>query len=390
MGQKVGAAGALHPARAQPVNLTIDREAILDATSRAMGAVMRRTLIPILTHVHLQGQDGELEVRATDLDLQVAVRAPCDITTPGALTCSAQALFDVLRSFPSGGEVSLSLVDGRLHVMCGRSTFRLPTMRSSEFPHLPEDGLIECGPIAAEALLAAVATVQHAICRDGAKFALCGLRMVRAKDGLHCVATDGRQMALAVSACDLSDQFPPITVPQGAVEQLRRTFPTGDIQIAASDRLVRFCGSGAEMVSKVIEADYPDYMAAVGKVGEGCATLEAAQLASMLRRALVVARDTDRTARLTISAGSVAMAAYDMNIGDITDEIEAVYDGDDVRISTPAGQLIEAMDRSGAEMVDLRFGPTSPMLLIRPVAAEAPVFMIARTKLDMAQQAQAA
>ena len=118
------------------MKFSVERAALLKATSRAQGVVERRTTIPILSNVLLEAEGGQAALRATDLDIEVAESIPAMVERAGATTVPAHTLHEIARKLPDGATVSLSFdaASGRLDVAAGRSRFTLPTLPREDFP----------------------------------------------------------------------------------------------------------------------------------------------------------------------------------------------------------------------------------------------------------------
>lgn len=358
------------------MKLVVGRDALLGALSRAVGVVDRRTTIPILACAHLTAKAGSLQVRATDMDMQVCVDVGCSSEAGGVLAVEASLLHDALKALPAGGEVILEGMDtGRLSVRCGRSNFRIPYLPADAFPSLPEDRLEAAGAVPAAELSAGLKGVIHAASRNEARFILNGVLLEAAPTGLRFVATDGKQLALCDRPANVPS-LPPIILPFRAATQIQRTFTEGAVAMKTNGRLLHLSSEGVSLTAKLIEGGFPPYALALAKPREQTLTVETRTFTNLLRRALVVAHDSDRTVRLKIAPGLISMLAHHINRGDTEDQIEAAYEGPEARLSAPADQLVSALEQSGAEMVELQFGGESP-ILVRPVAAESPAFLVA-------------
>ena len=71
------------------MKFTIDRAALLKAVGHVQSVVERRNTIPILSNVKLSASDGQLELAATDMDLEVVERVTADVASNGATTSPA-------------------------------------------------------------------------------------------------------------------------------------------------------------------------------------------------------------------------------------------------------------------------------------------------------------
>src|ERR1700730_16635819 len=69
--------------RVATMKLTIERAALLKALGHVQSVVERRTTIPILSSVLLRASAGRLALSATDMDLEIVERVPCQIEQDG-------------------------------------------------------------------------------------------------------------------------------------------------------------------------------------------------------------------------------------------------------------------------------------------------------------------
>ncbi|PKP63283.1 MAG: DNA polymerase III subunit beta, partial [Alphaproteobacteria bacterium HGW-Alphaproteobacteria-8] len=118
------------------MKISVERSALLKATSRAQGVVERRTTIPILSNVLIEAEGGMASLRATDLDIEITETIPAMVSQAGAVTVPAHTLHDIVRKLPEGATVALSAdtATGRLEVSAGRARFTLPTLPREDFP----------------------------------------------------------------------------------------------------------------------------------------------------------------------------------------------------------------------------------------------------------------
>src|SRR3954469_24116290 len=98
--------------------LQIDRDALLKPLQAVTGIVEKRHTLPILSNVLLEKKSDQLELVATDLEIEIATR--CEAGKGGAdeqhLTVSARKLQDILRSMPEGAIIALDAQNNRLQV----------------------------------------------------------------------------------------------------------------------------------------------------------------------------------------------------------------------------------------------------------------------------------
>ncbi|TIW40382.1 MAG: DNA polymerase III subunit beta, partial [Mesorhizobium sp.] len=120
------------------MRVILERSNLLKSLNHVHRVVERRNTIPILSNVLLSAEGATLEMKATDLDLEVTEATPAKVERGGATTVPAHLLYDIVRKLADGAEVMLKTdEDGNaMTVTSGRSSFRLQCLPQSDFPAL--------------------------------------------------------------------------------------------------------------------------------------------------------------------------------------------------------------------------------------------------------------
>ena len=148
-----------------------------------------------------------------------------------------------------------------------------------------------------------VGRTSYAMSQDESRPFLNGLYLIARKQELRLVATDGHRLALARSAVDADVEMAGI-VPRKAVQELTRVLGGAervDLAVGESKFFVRT--EGFELVSKLVEGQFPNYEQVIPKSSPLRLVVEREPLLAAIRRVAVVADDRTRPVRLTASAG---------------------------------------------------------------------------------------
>ncbi len=79
--------------------------------------------------------DGQLELRATDLDIEITESVPAMVGVAGTTTVPAHTLYEIVRKLADGAEVNLE-TDGtneQMKITSGRSNFNLTCLAPDGF-----------------------------------------------------------------------------------------------------------------------------------------------------------------------------------------------------------------------------------------------------------------
>ena len=119
------------------MKVTLERNHLLKSLSHVHRVVERRNTYPILANVLFKAGDDKVELRATDLDIEVTESVPAMVSTAGTTTVPAHTLYEIVRKLSDGAEVRLETDGGENMVLTsGRSRFNLACLSPDSFPDL--------------------------------------------------------------------------------------------------------------------------------------------------------------------------------------------------------------------------------------------------------------
>ena len=230
------------------MKVTLERSALLKSLGHVHRVVEKRNTIPILSNVLLNASGDGLQLKATDLDLEVTEFIPADVGQKGATTLPAHTLYEIVRKLPDGAQVSLEAGDnGQLQLRSGRSRFNLQSLPESDFPDLAAGELTHAFKIGAAELKRLIDKTQFAISNEETRYYLNGVFMhvaeVEGQAFLRAVATDGHRLArLEAPAPSGAVGMPGIIIPRKAVAEVQKLIedPEAEIGVELSSTKIRF------------------------------------------------------------------------------------------------------------------------------------------------------
>jgi DNA polymerase-3 subunit beta len=187
------------------MKVTLERNHLLKSLGHVHRVVERRNTYPILANVLLKAADGALDLRATDLDIEVTESVPAMVGQPGTTTVPAHTLYEIVRKLADGAEVRLENEGtDQLLVTSGRSRFHLACLSPDSFPDLKSGTFTHTFSIAAALFRELIERTQFAISNEETRYYLNGIYLhtldVNGAPTLRAVATDGHRMARSVGA----------------------------------------------------------------------------------------------------------------------------------------------------------------------------------------------
>jgi DNA polymerase III subunit beta len=367
---------------------------------RALGALVRavptRTTLTVLGHLLLSAEKDSLTLTATDLEIGIRTSIPADVVKPGATTVPAKLLAGVVGEL-NEDRATMALKDDRLRISAGRSSTTLATAPATEFPPGPQPADGEAITLPREELLRAIGRVRPAVSTDEARAVLTGVFMRLDGERLTLVTTDGHRLVESRLEGVTSPEETAI-VPVKALAELRRAFKdeTGAVELRfapARNQVFFRCGA-AEVTSRLIEGQYPNYDAAIPKQASSVVRAARAELVRAVRMVGVVSESVSaRAVSLVIDSSSIRLTSQAPEVGEAETEVEAGLEGVEMQIALNSRFLLDALAAIDADRVEMRLGgPTTPAV-ISGVDAESctcvvmPIRMAAPPKVSLSTEA---
>jgi DNA polymerase III subunit beta len=118
------------------MKLTITTDKLCALLDAAKPAISTRSTLPILSHVLLKAEAGQLRVSATTLDIWIEATDEATIEADGAVCLPFLRLINAAKQF-DGATVAIEAKNGAANFKSGASSLKLPTTSADEFPPVP-------------------------------------------------------------------------------------------------------------------------------------------------------------------------------------------------------------------------------------------------------------
>ena len=347
------------------MKFVVEPSELVDAVNWVARSLSTRPIKPELLGIMI---DVDTSITLTGSDLETSTKAilKADIASKGKVLVPGRLLAEIARSLPNK-PITFVLDGTRVLVTAGSAKFTLPTLSVNEYPNLPE--LPEtAGLIASDLFTTAVNQVAIAAGKDDSLPTLTGVHIEINKNNITLAATDRYRLAVReltwqakdgnievntlVRARTLSDAAKSLTTHSQVTLALS---PTG-----ANEKLIGFISELKTMTSRTLDGTFPPF-----KPSESVAqaVIEVAPFLDSVRRVALV---TDKTVplRLIFSHNSLQLEAGAGEEAQATEELEIVYNGEDINIAFNPTYLTDGLQAIGTPFVQIDFtGASKPAVL---------------------------
>ena len=299
---------------------------------------------------------------------------PGKVEVGGATTTPARLLTDIVAGLPANERVDLELqAQETLYIKAGRFETRIKGIDAEEFPAIPTASETPTTRIAQNVLRKALAQVTFAAATDEARPILTGVLARFEGTQLTLAAADNYRVAVNTIAILDPVEETSIVIPARSLDALARVLSDTDdpvnLVLAPSRNQVLFHLEGLDLVSRLIDGQFPNYQQVLPKSHATTARVDRDELLKAVRQAGFIALSSANIVKLHIGkeaeTGLMVSAAAD--IGDNHSEVEAQVEGDGTTISFNAKYLVDVLSNVSADQFSIELnGPLSPVVF-RPI-----------------------
>jgi DNA polymerase III subunit beta len=325
-----------------------------------------RSAVQALSGVQIAADDS-VELRATDMEVALRVPLEAEIERPGTVVLPARLLVDVVRQLPSG-DVSLELrpTEQDVEVVAGTARFHIRTLRSEDFPPLPEPGGDQIVTMPAPAFTETITRVARSASRDETRPILTGILVSAGGEELRMVATDSYRLSVKETRLEtaLAEGFE-ANVPARALEELGRLVreDVDDIRIGVRANQVVFEVDGLALSSRLIDGQFPNYRQLLPEAYEHELTVNREEFLEVVRRISLMAQK-NAPLRLSFSEGEVSISAQTPDVGEASEPMPIPFAGEPFEIGFNPDFLLAGLESAGSADVVLKLiSPLRPGLL---------------------------
>lgn len=348
------------------MELTVTQENL----ARALGATSRvasgKTL-PILNNILLRTDGHRLMVAATNLEIASTQLIGAKIINEGAITIPARLITEFVSSLPKTSTVTLKAQENKLHITADGYSSIVNGQIADEFPELPtinEKTAISYA-INTHALKQAIGQTILTASNDATRPVLTGVYWHSHNGSLYLAATDGYRLSekrLLETGSDVA-----AIIPTSTLQEVLRTINEDieEIEVLFDESQVRFRLNDAEITSRLIDGNFPDYRQLIPATSETVVKLPRTEFAQITKVAGLFARESGGSITITADAdkGKLSLHSVASELGENTSETTADVSADG-QVTLNSRYLTEALGVIDGETVVFRFsGKLSPCVL---------------------------
>lgn len=348
------------------MELTLTQENFSKALSAVGRVASTKTQLPILSNILLRTDGNRLLVAATNLEIATTQYIGAKIAKPGAITVPARLISEFVSSLPKGS-IDLKVVGENIHISSGKYKSIINGVIADDFPELPtinESDSVSYS-INTEEFKQAVSQTIITASADSTRPVLTGVYWHAHEGWIYLAATDGYRLSerrLVETKSEVA-----AIIPTQTLQEVLRTIvdDVETVDILFDESQVRFRINEAEVISRLVDGNFPDYRQLIPAKSDITAVMNKAEFGRVTKVAGLFARESGGSITVTVDddAKTVSLHSIASELGENTSELDAEVTGSgDVTLNSR--YLSEALGVLDADEISFSFsGKLSPIIL---------------------------
>jgi len=341
----------------------------------------KNTSLPILSNVLIKAEKGILSLTTTNLEIGINCLVRGKIDKDGAYTLNSKLLYDYVSLLPSQ-KVDIELKDDILEIKAAQQEAKIKGNSADEFPLIP---LVEKkNPYQCKIsdLLKAFAQVLFAVSASETRPEISGLYLNFNEGTLTLAATDSYRLAekkikLKEKAKSERDVILPARTAQELMRILSSLNPLAEgaeeqpgesdlLNIYFEDNQVLFTFDNVELVSRIIEGQYPNYKQIIPSNYKIKSIINISDLIKAAKTASLFSRAGIYDINLEFKKGDMIVSSTNNQVGENKSKVESKVEGGDDKIVINFRYLLDGLQNMDSSFVIFEMTDSDNPCVLRP------------------------
>ncbi len=360
------------------------QENLKQALNIAERIIGQNLTLPILNNLLLSVENNKLKVSSTNLEIGINCWVTGKIQEKGSITVPARLINDFVNNLPNK-KIEMKVKDKRLELKCEKFKAVLNGLSADDFPIIPKLKDSPLLKIKGNILRNGFSQVVEMASLSESRPEISGVYVKFEKNLIKLAATDSFRLAeknLEINnnnsrSKELKGQA--VIIPQRTIQEIIRILGEKDsprqsadeaqeIEIVLSGNQILFDLGYAQVISRLIEGQYPDYQQIIPDSLQTQAVVSREELIKNIKVAsLFSGKINDIQVLVNPKKSSLEILSKDVDIGENKSKVEAKIEGKQIEVVFNHRYVLDGLNNIFSDKITLGFNDSAKPVVIRPV-----------------------
>ncbi len=336
--------------------------------------------LPILNNVLLKAEGGILRVLTTNLEMGIICQIRGKVEREGSFTVQAKTLSDYVNLLPTSENISIELVNQDLVISSKNAKTVMKGLEATEFPLIPSVEAEHTFRISGAILKNALSSVSFAVSYDETRPEINGVYFNFSGKTLTLAATDSYRLAERKVELASTGESHQMIVPIRTIQELLRIMAEndGEVEVRCSENQALFSLPEADLTSRLIEGQYPDYQQIIPQQHQTSAVVDTREFINTVKRASLFCKSgsNDILLKFIPAESEVIVSANNLQVGESETKQESEIEGKDNNIIFNHRFLLDGLQNIDSDESVIEINTNTNPGLLKPKTGQDYVYII--------------
>lgn len=313
------------------MKLTINKDTILKAINTADSVISSKNINTILSNCLFNVSRDNVEIIATDNEMAVRTQIDASADNDFSFTANGKKLSSIIKELPDE-DISITIDDSMvINIKSSniKGNYTFYGIDSNEYPQLPEISNENSIDIEQATFKEMIKKVIYAAATDTIKPVFNSIYIISEKPGtITAIATDSRRLSMITREIN-SEAFigEGIIIPLKTINEVYKLLSnSGSCKISFDSKQCYFKINETEIISRVIEGQFPNYKQIIPKEYSHKSIIETSKILDSVKRAMVFTREPANKIIMTLNKDILHIEANTPELGQAEEELNIESD----------------------------------------------------------------
>lgn len=369
------------------MEITTLQENLKKGLSIVQNIIGKNLTLPILNNILLTVEKKRLKLVATDLEIAIVHFTSCKVDKEEEITIPAKLFSDLINNIPNK-KVEIKTKDNILQIKCENFKSIIKGIDSKEFPIIPKIKGEFIAKIESLKLKQALSQVVNFTSSSDIRPEISGVLIKFESNEIKFVATDSFRLGEKTISFkgDKNKIKKSVIVPLKTTQELIRILAEGEkediVEIFIEQNQILFKTPNTEMISRLIEGNYPNYEQLISKQFETSLFVEKNEFINMVKiTSLFTSRINDLRLKIIPKKSLVEAFAQNVDVGENTAQLSGEIKGKEMEIIFNCKYLLDGLNNIYSDKVMIGLNSESSPAIIKPAGDPTYVYVLMPIKL---------
>ncbi len=344
--------------------------------------------LPILNNVLIEAKEGGLKLSSTNLEIGINCFVRCKVEKEGSFTVEGKLLSEYVNLLPNDQIEMERKENDFFQVKCKKHETKIKGIEATDFPVIPQIEKKNAYKIKSSEFKKAISQVVFSVAPSETRPEISGVLLSfnkEEKDKIVMVGTDSYRLAEKKMDCSNNQEEKEVIVPLKTFQELLRILNNlkdqGDgeeeLEIHLSENQILFVIEGIELISRLIEGQYPDYKQIIPQEVKTTAIATTGELVKMIKTVSLFSKTGIFDINVGFEPGKgLVLKATNTQVGESVSELDVALTGEKNETILNYRYLLEGLNNIETNEVELSLVDSNIPCLVKPKGNEDYLYIV--------------